>query len=78
MKKAKRKAAGQGCLLMFHFLSSMAVKASLLADPFEPHGGMGLGLTEAERDFVNKQATDLHRKAEVWRRLGWRLLGKNH
>jgi hypothetical protein len=74
--KAKRMAAGHACFTLFTVCNGLSHGLRQIASISPPSGiGLGHGLTEKEREFVLKQATDFNEKAEVLRKLGWRFKG---
>lgn len=77
INKAKRMAAGHACFTLFAVSDTLAHGLRQMAATSPPSGiGLGEGLTEKERKFVLKMATDFHDKGEVLRRLGWRFKGE--
>ena len=75
--KAERKAAGYACLTLFGVCNSLTHGLRQVASTHPPSGaGMGAGLTDKERKYIDQLANDFHAKGEVLRKLGWRFLNK--
>lgn len=73
--KAQRKAAGHGCMLLFHTMDTVGMQLQRLAVPRDKWKvgtwhGVGEGLSEREREFVSEFAGKVRKDAETLRRLG--------
>lgn len=73
MNKVKRKAAGHLCLTLFALSGQISHQLHTIAATRDT--GLGKGLTDRERAFVEKKATEFHEQANTLRKLGWRFLG---
>lgn len=73
MNKTKRMAAGHLCLALFAMSSQISHQLHTIAATRDT--GLGKGLTEKERVFVESKATEFHKQSQTMKKLGWRLLG---
>jgi hypothetical protein len=73
--KVKRKAAGHTCLLLFH--STCGIAHGLHTVAAHRESGLGAGLSERERAYVENLATEMSKQANTVRKLGWRFLNKD-
>lgn len=74
--KAKRVAAGHACFTLFTVCGAISHGLRQLTRTTPPSGvGFGEGLTEQEKQFINRLASDFSEKEEVLRHLGWRFRG---
>lgn len=72
---AKRHAAGHACLVVFHVLSSGVIHPlKMIADPRLRETSMAAGLTLKEVELIQRKTAELADYAELFRKLGWRLL----
>lgn len=74
--KVKRKAAGHTCLLLFHAANTVRHGMRMVTDGSAARDGLGDGLTEKERAYINRMADDMNETATKLRKLGWRFLGR--
>lgn len=75
--KAKRLAAGHACFSLFTICGAISHGLRQMSRTSPPSGlGFGEGLTQQEKDFINKLAGEFNEKAEVLRKLGWRFRGE--
>jgi hypothetical protein len=75
---AKRRAAGWACLGMFHALDTLRhMSGGISTNTLVRKDTFGEGLTEKEAEFVHLMESRLHKLALNYRKLGWRLLGKD-
>lgn len=73
MNKTKRVAAGHLCLALFAMSSQISHQLHTIAATRD--SGLGKGLTEKERQFVEDKAKEFHRLGNTMKKLGWRFLG---
>jgi hypothetical protein len=75
LDRAQRKAAGVVCLSVFHILSSGVVHTlrMMVDDRISLTSATG-GLTVKEQELIQRKMKELSDTADIFRRLGWRLL----
>lgn len=74
--RAKRIAAGHACFTLFTVCGAISHGLRQIARTTPPSGvGFGEGLTDQEKQFIDKLAGDFAEKGEVLRHLGWRFRG---
>jgi len=77
--RAKRKAAGNVCLFLYGLSNTLAYALNQMYATHPPSGeGLGAGLTRSEKDLVKRLAQRAADDGYIYRKLGWRLLGKKH
>ena len=75
LDRAQRKAAGLVCLCVFHTLSSGVVHTlRMQIDHRVPLTSLAGGLTIKEQELITRKMKELSETADLFRRLGWRLL----
>jgi len=78
LDKAGRIAAGHGCFVIFHLLTSSVVHPiRMMYDGRSPVSRMARGLTPKERELLHDLGDQVADIAETFRKLAWRLAKVN-